>query len=455
MAYQIVRTISLSRLAPAGATLGKAQLLASGLVFSCISPQAIVMTTVFSGFADLRLTRSARMALARAAAHTPEGLDIGSEQLLLAILDTSGLVRRTLRGAGVDLGRLRLVLGSPPAGARSAGTPPLGEAARQALADARREALHLGHYQLDALHLLLGLLYNETSQAARALAGAGVSLVGLREQLLSGRRRWRWKGASYYLDQLLPHVQLSPVFLFPLSLLLGCGMALWLNPAEAYVRPLTMLFVICGWVVSLCLHEFSHAAAAYLGGDEGARAAGYLTLNPLRYANPIFSLVLPVLFLLMGGIGLPGGAVYVNTAALRGSRWERMVAAAGPLGTLLFGLLVIVPLWLPWESWWLSETNMYFWPALAMLGFLQVSALLFNLLPIPPLDGFGILAPSLPLDLRQRLRSIGGLTMMVLFTVLWRDNVIADAYWSGIFDATERLGVPIWLLIEGFEQFGV
>lgn len=247
----------------------------------------------------------------------------------------------------------------------------------------------------------------------------------------------------------------SRVFLVPLGLLLGSGFGLWFGPPEAYVRPLTVLFVVCGWVVSLCLHEFGHAAAAYLGGDDSVRAAGYLTLNPLRYANPIFSLVLPVLFLLAGGIGLPGGAVYVNTMALRGSRWERAVSAAGPLGTLLFGLLVIVPLWFPWEEWWLSEANISFWPALAMLGFLQVSALLFNLLPIPPLDGFGILAPSLPLDLRQRLRSFGGVTMMVLFTLLWQNNPIGDAYWSGIFDATGQLGVPIWLLIEGFEQFGV
>lgn len=320
---------------------------------------------------------------------------------------------------------------------------------------ARREAIHLGHYQLDALHLLLAMCYDDDAPVGRALATAGASLVALRRQILDGPRRWRWKGAGYYLDQLRPHVRPSRVFLVPLGLLLGSGFGLWFGPPEAYVRPLTVLFVVCGWVVSLCLHEFGHAAAAYLGGDDSVRAAGYLTLNPLRYANPIFSLVLPVLFLLAGGIGLPGGAVYVNTMALRGSRWERAVSAAGPLGTLLFGLLVIVPLWFPWEEWWLSEANISFWPALAMLGFLQVSALLFNLLPIPPLDGFGILAPSLPLDLRQRLRSFGGVTMMVLFTLLWQNNPIGDAYWSGIFDATGQLGVPIWLLIEGFEQFGV
>lgn len=411
--------------------------------------------TTFTGFADLGLTYAARRALARAAAYGADAPAITAEHLLRAVLATSGLARRTLRAAGADPGRLEAQLASPSPQKRRGTPPPLAACARQILADARREALHLGHYQLDALHLLLGALYDDATPAGRALAQSGASLVGLRQQVLTGHRRWRWKGAGYYLSLLRPHVQPSPVFLVPLGLFLACGLALWFSPPEAYVRPLTMLFVICGWVVSLCLHEFGHAAAAYLGGDDGARAAGYLTLNPLRYANPIFSLVLPILFLLAGGIGLPGGAVYVNTAALRGSRWERIVAAAGPLATLLFGLLVIVPFWLPWETWWLSEATMYFWPALAMLGFLQVSALLFNLLPIPPLDGFGILAPSLPLDLRQRLRSVGGLVMMVIFTLLWNDNPIGDAYWGGIFDATAQLGVPIWLLSIGFEQFGV
>ena len=98
---------------------------------------------------------------------------------------------------------------------------------------------------------------------------------------------------------------------------------------------ITFLVVLVGWVFSLCLHEFSHALVAYLGGDFTVREKGYLTFNPLKYTHPIYSLLLPILFLVMGGIGLPGGAVYIETWRLRSRKWESAVALAGPLSNLV------------------------------------------------------------------------------------------------------------------------
>src|SRR5215470_20002981 len=83
--------------------------------------------------------------------------------------------------------------------------------------------------------------------------------------------------------------------------------------ARAAVFP----FVLVGWLISLCLHEFGHAIAAYTCGDLSVPNKGYLTLNPLRYTDLQFSIVWPLLFLAFGGIGLPGGAVHVNFWALR------------------------------------------------------------------------------------------------------------------------------------------
>ena len=71
--------------------------------------------------------------------------------------------------------------------------------------------------------------------------------------------------------------------------------------------------MVFGWLVSLCLHEFGHAYTAWKYGDRDVEVRGYLTLNPLKYTNPLLSLGLPVLFIALGGIGLPGGAVYVRT----------------------------------------------------------------------------------------------------------------------------------------------
>src|SRR5512145_2144288 len=103
---------------------------------------------------------------------------------------------------------------------------------------------------------------------------------------------------------------------------------------------MTFTIVFFGWIFSLCLHEFSHALVAYLGGNYTVREKGYLTFNPLKYTHPLYSLVLPLLFLVMGGIGLPGGAVYIETWRLRSRAWRSIVALAGPMANLLVGIVL-------------------------------------------------------------------------------------------------------------------
>src|SRR5512140_3283657 len=102
----------------------------------------------------------------------------------------------------------------------------------------------------------------------------------------------------------------------------------------------TFLIVLIGWVFSLTLHEFSHALVAYRGGDFTVRAKGYLTFNPIKYTHPVYSILLPLLFLLMCGIGLPRGAVYVETWRLYSRKWETAVALAGPISNLLLAILL-------------------------------------------------------------------------------------------------------------------
>src|SRR5438552_3895506 len=94
------------------------------------------------------------------------------------------------------------------------------------------------------------------------------------------------------------------------------------------------------WVFSVCLHEFGHAWVAYQGGDYTVREKGYLTMNPLRYTHPVYSLLMPVIFMMMGGIGLPGGAVYIEHHLLRSRAWETGVSLAGPFMNLLLVLVI-------------------------------------------------------------------------------------------------------------------
>lgn len=210
---------------------------------------------------------------------------------------------------------------------------------------------------------------------------------------------------------------------------------------------MTFVVVLIGWVFSLCVHEYAHARTAYAGGDTSVREKGYLSFNPLRYTNPIYSLVMPLVFLALGGIGLPGGAVYIEPHRLRGPRWRTAVSAAGPLANL--GLAFVLALFLRVHAVADSVAG----PALAFLAYLNVMAVLFNVLPIPPLDGYGMLAPHIPADLRARLDRASRWAILVLFALLWFVPPVYRAFWLTVSGMASVLGVPLDLAGQGFEAF--
>src|SRR3954471_15602498 len=141
-------------------------------------------------------------------------------------------------------------------------------------------------------------------------------------------------------------VRPSPAFLFVLGLLALSGLAVWrygISP-DRTARLFLFLFVVSGWIVSLCLHEFGHAFFAWKSGDRSVATKGYLTLNPLKYGDVTLSFLLPVLFVLLGGIGLPGGAVYIDRGAIRGRLKHSLISAAGPIANLVFAIALGVVL---------------------------------------------------------------------------------------------------------------
>ncbi len=209
---------------------------------------------------------------------------------------------------------------------------------------------------------------------------------------------------------------ISPVFLVILAFTVGCGVIAWRygdDPAQP-ARLAVFGFVVGAWIVSLCLHEFGHAFLAHRFGDRLIEARGYLTLNPLKYTDMTLSIVLPVLFLLLGGIGLPGGAVWVDRGAIRGRLRHSLVALAGPLANVVFALVIGLAL-----GRFLEGGHLVFWCALAYLGFLQVTAAVLNLLPVPGLDGFGIWEPYLPRPFVQKVAPWGGYLFLGLIALLW------------------------------------
>jgi Zn-dependent protease len=185
-------------------------------------------------------------------------------------------------------------------------------------------------------------------------------------------------------------VRPSPVFLAILAVTIAGGVLAGLGDEldGAMVTTGTVLLVLGGWGVSLCLHEFGHAIVAYRGGDREVYFKGYLTLDPRRYTDPVFSLVLPLILLAIGGIPLPGGAVWINHYALKSKRVETMVSLAGPLSNLLLAVLLSLSVELFQPAPGLAA-------ALSFLALLQAFAFVLNILPIPGLDGWGAIEPYL------------------------------------------------------------
>ena len=208
------------------------------------------------------------------------------------------------------------------------------------------------------------------------------------------------------------------------------------------------LVILGGWIVSVCLHEFGHAIVAYGGGDTTVKSKGYLTLNPLKYTDVTFSLVYPLLLLMLGGIALPGAAVYINTHLLRNRGWQSAVSAAGPIATGLVALLMAIPFHWGWAS-----AEHWFWYGFAYLASLQVAALCFNLLPIPPLDGFGMIEPWLPSSLQQQLRRWSRYSFLVLIATLWTIPPAQQAFWSVVRAGSQGLGIPLEMTQIGYSLF--
>ncbi|MFI8068798.1 MULTISPECIES: site-2 protease family protein [unclassified Streptomyces] len=214
--------------------------------------------------------------------------------------------------------------------------------------------------------------------------------------------------------------RISPVFLGIVAVTAVTGWATWTGFAER-TDIAVFLFVTGAWVVSLCLHEYAHARTALHSGDVSIGAKGYLTLNPLAYTHALLSIVLPVIFVIMGGIGLPGGAVFIERDRIRG-RWRHsLISAAGPLTNVLFAIACTAPFWLDA----LDGVPAEFLFALAFLALLQVSAAILNFLPVPGLDGYGIIEPWLSHDVKRQIEPFAPFGLLFVFALLWVPQVNA------------------------------
>ncbi|NEQ50203.1 MAG: tetratricopeptide repeat protein [Leptolyngbya sp. SIO3F4] len=218
------------------------------------------------------------------------------------------------------------------------------------------------------------------------------------------------------------------------------------------------VLVFSGYVLSVCLHEFGHALVAYWGGDTSVKDKGYLTLNPLKYTHPAYTLWMPLIFLLMGGIPLPGAAVYINVSRLRGSAWRSAVSAAGPLMTGLVAVAIALYLQLLQPDYGAVNATLFGairgidtavvtrqdWliQGLVLLLVLEVAGVFLNLIPLPGLDGFGIIEPWLSVELQQKAHKYSRYSILALFAAFWIIPDFNRGFWGLIDRVVVFLGVP-------------
>ncbi|HVW40494.1 MAG TPA: site-2 protease family protein [Amycolatopsis sp.] len=183
------------------------------------------------------------------------------------------------------------------------------------------------------------------------------------------------------------------------------------------------VLVIAGWALSLTLHEFGHAFIAYKGGDHSVVGKGYLTMDVRRYTDPVLSLVLPLIFLVIGGIPLPGGAVWINRWALRSRGAASWVSLAGPLSNLVLGIVLSVVV----ANVPMADGLAY---GLAFLALLQILAFVLNILPVPGLDGFGAIEPYLSPQSREFAAKVRPWAPLALFALLFAVQPVQDAFWE-------------------------
>lgn len=183
-----------------------------------------------------------------------------------------------------------------------------------------------------------------------------------------------------------------------------------------------MLYSLPGVIIGLTVHEFSHAFVAAKLGDDTARAQGRITLNPFYHIDPV-----GMIFILFAGFGW-AKPVQFDMRKLKSPKRDRiLIALAGPLSNLILGILFlfIIKLFFAFSY---SLPDMVYEILLRLLFYISVINLglfIFNMLPIPPLDGSHVFLSGLNLssEVERNITKYGTLALFVIIIIENRSGI--------------------------------
>lgn len=176
-----------------------------------------------------------------------------------------------------------------------------------------------------------------------------------------------------------------------------------------------ILIIIVGSVV---LHELSHGIVAYWLGDSTAKNAGRLSFNPIKHIDPYMSIIVPVVLYLLNA-PVFGGAkpVPVNYTNLKWREWGMaLTALAGPVANFLLAFLAFL---IGHFTGWLYNGNEIVSFIFARLVSINLGFMIFNLIPIPPLDGSRILYAIAPDGVRALLTMLERYGVIIVYLLIF------------------------------------